>query len=184
MSIWLAHSPSRSASKNKERSSSPEASGFEQSKNTRRHHGATLKRGLASTPSLIKGMYLLDTCTYIWLVSDPKKLSPEVQKRIQFDHQGLLISSILGFEIGILVKKKRIILPQKTEEWLNHTQEFFGIKEIPMTSKIALLSTQLPKIHDDPVDRIIIATAIENNLTILTPDQHIKAYKKRVKVLW
>jgi len=58
-----------------------------------------------------------------------------------------------------------------------------GIKELPVTSEILINATQLPKHHFDPADRIIIATAECNNLTIITPDAHIKKYSN-VEVIW
>ncbi len=68
-------------------------------------------------------------------------------------------------------------------EWFEQTTAFFGIKESPISAKIASLSTDVEVSHSDPCDRIIIATAITNDLNILSPDHMIQSCKQ-VEVLW
>lgn len=128
-------------------------------------------------------MILLDTCTLIWLMSNEDKLSKKAREMIEHDQQPLFLSSVSALEIGILHQKKRIGLELAVAEWLEKSMEFMAIKEIPVTISIAAASTALDDHHQDPADRIIIATAIENNLTILSPDTNIHRYKN-VKVVW
>ena len=61
--------------------------------------------------------------------------------------------------------------------------EFHGITELPVTGEISLLSTGLPPIHNDPCDRIIIATGQVNQLKILTCDKLISQYTE-ADVIW
>jgi len=58
-----------------------------------------------------------------------------------------------------------------------------GIEEMLINSKIASMSALLPRIHNDPCDRIIIATALQYDMTILTKDKSIASYPQ-VKVVW
>lgn len=128
-------------------------------------------------------MILLDTCTFLWLMLDPDKLSKKAREVIEHDSQTLHLSSISALEIGMLLKKKRISLPLPTAEWLEKSREFLDLREIPMNDSIAISATELPQHHKDPADRIIIATAKVNKLKILSPDKHIKSYKE-AKVIW
>jgi PIN domain nuclease of toxin-antitoxin system len=57
-----------------------------------------------------------------------------------------------------------------------------GIIEIPVNATLALSAIALPDLHNDPPDRILVATALENDLSLLTPDKHIQAYP--VPVSW
>jgi len=55
-----------------------------------------------------------------------------------------------------------------------------GIVEIPDSSKVVLRAIALPDLHNDAADHILIATALEKELTLPTPDQHIQAYSAPV----
>jgi PIN domain nuclease of toxin-antitoxin system len=67
-------------------------------------------------------------------------------------------------------------------EWYAEALEFHGIRELPVTGRIALESTLLPTHHRDPCDRIIVATAREESLRVVTPDLLIAAYE--VETSW
>ncbi|MBV6492202.1 MAG: hypothetical protein LDLANPLL_00193 [Turneriella sp.] len=128
-------------------------------------------------------MLLLDTCTLLWLVQDYTQLPLKVQNLIQKRSSSIFVSSISAFEIGIKYAKGKLKLPLKPDAWFEEALEFHGIQEIPADSKIMLSSTQLPPHHNDPADRIIVATAKIHACTILTPDTLIKKYKN-IKVVW
>ena len=128
-------------------------------------------------------MILLDTCTLLWLASDPEKLSEEAKKMILKHADGLFVSAISAFEIGVKANMKIFALPSSPAKWFRDALEFHGISEIPISSDIAILSTQLPPLHRDPCDRILIATSKIHDLVLLTPDKLISQYPG-VKVGW
>lgn len=128
-------------------------------------------------------MLLLDTCTLLWLVAKQKELSAVAHRAISDNKENLFISAVSALELGIKVNKKLLKFPLPLTEWLQSAIEFHGIIELPVNSAIAVLSTELPNIHRDPADRLLIATALKHELTIMTPYQHICAYPK-VKTLW
>ncbi|MEW6358328.1 MAG: type II toxin-antitoxin system VapC family toxin [Planctomycetota bacterium] len=128
-------------------------------------------------------MVLLETCTLLWLAADQKKLSANARQIIR-DHAGeLFVSSISAFEIAIKARKGKLDLPMAAGAWFEQAIEFHGIHEIPVTASIAVRSVALPPLHNDPCDRFIIATAMENAMPILTPDPLIGQYDS-VQVLW
>ena len=127
-------------------------------------------------------MVLLDTCTLLWLIAYQENLSANAKKAISNSEQ-VFVSAISNFELGLKIKKNIIEIAQPLQQWWQKALQLHGLQELPITSIIAGLSTELPDLHRDPADRFIIATAMQNSLTILTPDSHIHAYPN-VKVVW
>lgn len=128
-------------------------------------------------------MLLLDTCTFLWLVGQQKSLSKHAKKLISKYSDALFISVISAFEIGVKQQKGLLTLPMAAEQWLEQATEAHGIIPLSIDMKVAIRSTQLSHLHRDPADRIIIATAINHDLTILTPDEHIGKYQD-IKTEW
>ena len=128
-------------------------------------------------------MLLLDTHTFIWLASDRSFLPAKVLELIEEETDGLFISSITATEIGLLAGANKINTFGSCENFLFKNLERFGIHQIPVDIEIAMASTQLPPIHRDPFDRIIIATAQAHGMTILSKDRIIPTYPK-VKAVW
>lgn len=128
-------------------------------------------------------MILIDTCTLLWLAIDQDKLSENAKELLIANANKICISAISAFEIGVKTRKKLLKLPLRPENWFEKATKLHGIDVVAITSEIAMLSTQIPTHHYDPADRIIIATAMINNYTILTPDQHISRYPK-IRVVW
>ncbi|MCD6055664.1 MAG: hypothetical protein K0R12_626 [Gammaproteobacteria bacterium] len=121
---------------------------------------------------------LLDTHVLIWLMNGNDNISKKSQKLIEYARQNgnIFISAISVWEIGMLEQKKRIILNKPCLEWIKEALSF-GIRLSALTPEIALESCQLPGYTaGDPADRIIIATARVESLTLLTCDEHILAY--------
>lgn len=121
-------------------------------------------------------MIVLDTATWIWRASDPKRLSARARRAIdQADHA--LVSAISVWEVAMLVAKRRIQLDRPVEQWVGTALALPGIQLAPLEPAIAVRSTKLPgEIHPDPADRIIIATALENAAFVITPDDRIRSY--------
>ena len=126
--------------------------------------------------------YLVDTCSFIWYVLNDKNLSQRV-KNIILGSDSVYISYATLWEIAI---------KQTTGKLKSITMSAYEIAELCRDNGIIILPLklsylerikQLPLIHKDPFDRIIIATAIEEDYTLLTNDSEIIKYKD-VKTLW
>ena len=130
--------------------------------------------------------YPLDTHTWIWWNMNPKKLSKKVKKLIH-DTEGydeLLLSAISPWEFSKLLEKKRLGISCNPEDWIKAALDMPKLRVIPLHPILAYRSTILPQpFHDDPADQIIVASAREENATILTKDQKILKYE-HVKSLW
>ena len=128
-------------------------------------------------------MVLLDTCSFLWLVSDPDQIGAEARKWIVRQADSLFLSSISAFEIAMMVDRGCLELPFDLKSWFEKALGYHGVSEVPVTSEIAILSTRLPPLHRDPCDRMIIATSQVHDLTLLTPDPLIQRYPN-VRVVW
>ena len=132
-------------------------------------------------------MIVLDTHILVWLISTPEKLSPKAQKTINNEikrGKQLLVSSMSVWEICLLVKKGKLKLPSGLDAWFDKLEQFTFLQFIPVDNKIAAKSVNLPgKFHDDPADRIIIATACEYGVKLATADKRILKYR-HVQSVW
>jgi len=128
-------------------------------------------------------MLLLDTHAFVWLASNLDELSRAARDAIQREADGLFISSVSALEIGILVKRGRLILPVEPGPFVEAALEQHDVREVPIDCRIALASAALPEVHNDPFDRIIIATAHLLNMRIVSKDRTIPAYPQ-THVIW
>ncbi len=121
-------------------------------------------------------MIVLDTATWIWRASDPKRLAPSARRAID-QAQYALVSAISVWEVAMLVAKRRIQLDRPVEQWVDIALALPGIQLAPLEPAIAVRSTKLPGgFHPDPADRIMVATALETAAAIITPDDRIRSY--------
>ena len=128
---------------------------------------------------LQKRKLLLDTHVLIWLMTGDKSLSNTFKSAIDrcAKLENILISTISIWEIGMLVEKKRITLEMDRLEWIEEALNSPGIQEAPITPRIAMQSTRLPgKLHSDPADQILVATAREHSAVLVTHDAKILNY--------
>jgi len=117
---------------------------------------------------------LLDTCVVLWL-AEGINLSDAARTAIADCH--LNISPITIWEIANLVRKKRIVLAMPTVKWFHRTVKLFDATILNLTIEILAGSCELPgSPPSDPADRIIIATAREGSLVLMTRDKDILAY--------
>jgi len=126
--------------------------------------------------------YLLDTHAAIWAAEDDPKLGQRAKLALLHSGAGdAVISDITLLEISMLVKKGKIQIQLSASEYLKRLQ--FLYPPVRITPNIATLAVDIPLPQGDPFDRIIVATARELQLTLLTKDQHITE-SKLVPTLW
>jgi PIN domain nuclease of toxin-antitoxin system len=128
-------------------------------------------------------MLLLDTCSLLWLVSDTNRLSATARSRMTDPNCVFHVSAFSAHEIGFLVKRNRIVIGVGASTWFATVIFVYSLRVLPVTWEIALGATQLPPIHNDPADRLIIATAIAHGLPIVSPDRHFPSYPG-ITVIW
>ncbi|MGB7161436.1 MAG: type II toxin-antitoxin system VapC family toxin [Tepidisphaeraceae bacterium] len=128
-------------------------------------------------------MLLLDSCVLLWIAEDRTRLSRAALDALGDDALPRYVSAVSAIELGIQHRRGRITLPSEPEKWFADVCDSYGITPIPVTWQIAARSSQLPLIHLDPLDRLLIATATVAGLRIVTPDRIIPRYPD-VNVVW
>jgi PIN domain nuclease of toxin-antitoxin system len=126
---------------------------------------------------------LLDTCTLLWMTFDPSRLSPAAAAALNHPASRPHVSALAAWEIGIKLVKDKLGLPQPVSQWFPGVVARYRLVALPISSHAAAASTELPPIHADPFDRVLIATALEHGLRIVTSDQIIPTYPG-IRTLW
>ena len=127
-------------------------------------------------------IYLLDTCTLIWLVNDSQELSLEARRACK-DAKRLHVSAVSAWEMALKHARGKLALQGPIATWWKLVVDGHGLIDLPVTAEIALGSTSLPPIHTDPADRLLIATAQRHQLVLITPDRTITKYPD-LKTVW
>jgi PIN domain nuclease of toxin-antitoxin system len=125
---------------------------------------------------------LLDTCALLWLAGGGESLSVAAREAIADPDARLFVSAITAFELGVKHRRGALKLPLPPFTWYDRALDFHQVQEIPIDGRIAASSTALPRLHADPCDRIIVATAQRDGLAIVTPDPLIRGYPKTLSV--
>lgn len=128
-------------------------------------------------------MLLLDTHAFVWLASDQTQLTAAGTSAVRAAAGALCISAITGLEIALLVKRGRLQLPLAAADFVERAARQHGIEEVPVDLAIALHSAALPDIHNDPFDRLIVATALTRGCPVLSKDTVLPQYPG-LTVLW
>jgi PIN domain nuclease of toxin-antitoxin system len=125
---------------------------------------------------------LLDTHTWLWWVQGAAALPKKAADRIR-SADVAAVASVSCLEVAWLAKRRRIVLPDTVEVFFDEALGKAGIQLLALTPRIAAQAAALPDIHRDPMDRVIIATAIEHGAELVSKDELIAKYPS-VIVLW
>jgi PIN domain nuclease of toxin-antitoxin system len=128
-------------------------------------------------------IFLLDTCTFLWIVLDPSQLSAQAVLRIQDPANRLFLSAVSAWEIGVAHGLGRITLQVAPDQFVPSQHTLHGIDPLALSEVEALGVFSLPKIHKDPFDRMLICQAMSHGLILLTPDHLIQQYPG-IQVEW
>jgi PIN domain nuclease of toxin-antitoxin system len=125
---------------------------------------------------------LLDTCTFLWVLSGASELSPRAANLIRAPENDVFFSSASAWEIAIKYSRGHLVLPERPERFVPQARDAHGISPLSIDEESALHVTRLPSLHRDPFDRILVGQAIVHGLAIVTPDPLITQYP--VRTIW
>ncbi len=117
--------------------------------------------------------YLLDTHTLLWWLSENPLLSTQAKIIISTPENLIFVSAASAWEISIKKAIGKLDAPDDLEQAIVYNN-FISLE---ITIKDGDLAGKLPNYHNDPFDRMLIAQAMNNNLTILTKDSKIPQYQ-------
>ena len=120
---------------------------------------------------------LLDTHVWLWSQEAPDEFGTVARKIILNENNELFVSSISSLEMARLAWGERITLKMQLRAWIAETLNWLKAETLPITNEIALAAYELPgEFHRDPADRILVATAMVHQLTLITADSRILEY--------
>lgn len=122
---------------------------------------------------------LLDTHIWLWFANGETSLSSASRKLINkaAETQSIFISAISVWEVAMLATRGRIQLGQSCAYWIKQALAPAAINLLPLSPEISVESCYLPKeIHSDPADRILIASARLEQLSLITKDEKLLTY--------
>jgi PIN domain nuclease of toxin-antitoxin system len=125
---------------------------------------------------------LLDTCTFLWLISDSMELSERAREVFRYDSGTVFLSSVSVWEIIVKHALGRLPLPTPPAQFIAEMRVLHEIESLPLEEEAVLMLPRLPDIHKDPFDRMLVCQALAHGLSLLTPDPLIRQYP--IPVIW
>lgn len=116
---------------------------------------------------------LLDTHIWIWSDLEPRRLSADVHLALSSSRNELWLSPVSIWEVTVLLRKRRISLPEQFHGWLEESVQALRLREVALTWRIAAELQTLAIGHADPADRFLVATAKVFDLTLVTADERL-----------
>ncbi len=117
---------------------------------------------------------LLDSHTFIWLADEPERLSKSLRDRLL--QANLFLSVVSEWELLIKQQKGKLRLRMDISEMIEREMEAWQLQRLPVVHPHIRQYAQLPLHHRDPFDRMLIAQAIAEDLTLVTADAAFRHY--------
>jgi PIN domain nuclease of toxin-antitoxin system len=116
---------------------------------------------------------LLDTHIWLWSTLEPQRIARRVEQALTDSANELWLSPVSIGELIVLLRKKRLQLPQDIAAWVATTMADLKLTEAPLTIEVALAVSSFNFPHGDPADHFLAATAKVFDLTLITADDHL-----------
>lgn len=125
---------------------------------------------------------LLDSHVFVWMHDQPNKLSPAVKNALTDPANQIFLSVASAWELQIKIILGKFGLSDKLENVITQQRQANNLQMIPVELSHILYLENIPFHHKDPFDRILIAQAAAENMTLVSADRHFSNYK--VSLLW
>lgn len=126
--------------------------------------------------------YLLDTVAFLWSLDAQQNLNNRALAILQNRHEEVFLSTVVSWEMVIKVARGKLRLSRPAEEMVQRAFTEFGIHALPITHLHSLAVAQLPPLHNDPFDRMLVAQARSEKMILMTADPILEKYP--VETLW
>src|SRR5665213_3467733 len=113
---------------------------------------------------------LLDTCEFLWLVTEDAKLSPQIAAAVRDPQNEVFLSVISFWEISLKHALGKLPLPQSPGQFVPMQREKHMIAPLPLDESAIAQLGELPALHRDPFDRMLICQAKAQNLILASSD--------------
>ena len=124
---------------------------------------------------------LLDTQCWLWMQASPERFSASAVRRIEDPDNDLFLSAASSWEIAIKMGLGKLSLPMPPSDYVPDRLLSSGVVGLPIEHGHALHVASLPHHHRDPFDRLLIAQAQIEQLTILPADRQLAQYDVQIE---
>jgi PIN domain nuclease of toxin-antitoxin system len=125
---------------------------------------------------------LLDTHTFLWWNMGDPILSARVRAIIAGGQNEIYLSAASAWEITIKAAKGRLILPVSVVEYIPSRMRLYRFQPLPVQISHAAHGFELPPLHSDPFDRLLIAQSQLESIPLVTRDEDIQRYD--LETIW
>ena len=125
---------------------------------------------------------LLDTCSFWYWAVEPHKVSAGAREILEDRTNEIFFSAVSSWELAILLSNRRLNLSGSLSDFVDDQLSAYDFQRLLIRFDHTILVRDLPFIHKDPFDRLLIAQAQIEKLVILTDDEMIPKYE--VQALW
>ena len=119
---------------------------------------------------------LIDTHVFLWLETEPERVAKATRTILENTDNALYLSVVSGWEIAIKHAIGKLALPTDPPTYVPARVARDGFRQLDVTMAHALAVWSLPAHHDDPFDRLLVAQAQVEGLTLVTSDERIMQY--------
>lgn len=123
--------------------------------------------------------FLLDTHVLLWALGNPSALNSKTRQLIQDVRNTIFVSAASVWEIAVKKALGKLEAPNNLEDTLNASH----FAPLLISWSHAVAAGKLPPHHKDPFDRMLIAQAQHEGLTLLTHDKRLKAYDAHIHLV-
>jgi PIN domain nuclease of toxin-antitoxin system len=126
--------------------------------------------------------YLLDTVAWIWSLDAVERLSRESRAILEDGREEIYLSAATVWEISIKLRLAKLSFPAPPAKTVPAFMTRQGLRPLSVSHMHAAKTYDLPLHHSDPFDRLLIAQAMLEEMTIVTADRHFEKYE--VDIVW
>jgi PIN domain nuclease of toxin-antitoxin system len=112
----------------------------------------------------------------LWYITNDRHLTPDLASAIRNETNEVYLSAVSIWEALVKHQSGRLQLPSPADEYLHDKQRQHRIVSLPLEAGAAAQVLNLPPIHRDPFDRMLIWQAIHHELVLITADDQIDGY--------
>jgi PIN domain nuclease of toxin-antitoxin system len=125
---------------------------------------------------------LLDSHTILWADADDERLPEAVRSLIEDPRTRLILSVATTWELTLKSLAGRLRLPEPPAVYFEGLVRDARVELLPIEQRHVATLTELPAIHDDPFDRMLVAQALADDLDLVSGDQHMRGYP--IRTIW
>jgi PIN domain nuclease of toxin-antitoxin system len=127
--------------------------------------------------------FLLDTHVWLWTLVSPQRIRTDTRELLAEPENDLLLSAASSWEIAIKYRLGKLPLPESPAQFIPPRLVRDGIEPLSVQHHHAQAVAELPEHHKDPFDRLLVAQARIERLTLVTADPRLAAYDVELRLI-